>query len=117
MTTQYGRPSKHIRSLSAKAAYSKTARKKLVESRAKLIGIKAAIKSAITAGRLKSSNELEQGQQAMETRLVAVEARLEALRKSGEDEWEQLRDELEDAWEALSHSINKLVARLKDESG
>ena len=116
MSTQYGEPSRHVRSVSAKAAYSKKARKKLVESKAKLYDVKAAIKRAITAGRLKSSEKLEVAQQAMDTRLAAAESRLEALQKSGENEWEQLRDELDDAWEDLSHSINALVARVKDES-
>ena len=116
MASQYGRPSRHIRSVSAKAAYSKKARKQLVESKAKLYDVKAAIKRAITTGSLKSSEKLESVQQAMDTRLAAAEARLEALQKSGEEEWEQLRNELEDAWEDLSHSINTLVIRVKDES-
>ena len=47
---------------------------------------------------------------------AAAALRLEALQKSGEEEWEQYRDELENAWEDLSHSINTLVARVKDES-
>ncbi|MBU2676563.1 MAG: hypothetical protein KJP16_05715 [Gammaproteobacteria bacterium] len=116
MTSEYGVPSHHVRSVSAKDAYSKKARKKLVESKAKLYDVKAAIKRAITTGSLRSSEKLESVQQAMDTRLAAAEARLEALQKSGEAEWEQLRDELEDAWEGLSHSINTLVARVKDES-
>ena len=116
MSTQYGRPSPHVRSVSAKAAYSKKARKKLVESKAKLYDVRAGIKRAITTGSLKSSEKLESVQQAMDTRLAAAESRLEALQKSGEAGWEQLRDELESAWEDLSHSINTLVARVKDES-
>ena len=116
MTTQFGSRSKHVRSVSAKAAYSKKARKKLVESKAKLYDVRAAIKRAITTGSLQSSEKLESVQQAMDTRLAAAELRLEALQKSGEAEWEQLRDELESAWEDLSQSINKLVARVKDES-
>ena len=116
MSTQFGRPSKHVRSVSAKVAYSKKARKKLVESKAKLYDVRASIKRAITTGSLKSSQKLDSAQQAMDTRLAAAESRLEALQKSREDEWEHLRDELEDAWEDLSRSINTLVARVKDES-
>ena len=116
MTTQYGRPSRHVRSVSAKAAYSKKARKKLVESKAKLYDVRAAIKRATTTGSLQCSEKLESAQQAMDTRLAAAELRLEALQKSGEAEWEQLRNELESAWEDLAQSINKLVARVKDES-
>ena len=117
MTTQFGRPSKHVRSVSAKAAYSRKARKKLVESSAKLNGVRAGIKRAIEAGSLQSSDKLERAQRAMEARLAIAEARLGALQKSSEEEWEELRDELDDAWEDLAQSINKLVARIKDESG
>lgn len=116
MANQYGSPSDHIRSVSAKDAYSKKARKKLVESRAKLFGVRTALKSAITTGRLKSSDKLQRAQRAMEMRLTTAESRFESLQKSGEEEWEQRRDELENAWEDLSHAINKLVARVKDES-
>ena len=116
MATQFGRPSKHVRSISEKAAYSKKARKKLVESKAKLYDVRAAIKHAIATGSLKSSEKLECAQRAMEARLAAAESRLEALQKSGEEGWEQLGDELDNAWEDLAQSINKLVARIKDES-
>ncbi len=117
MNIEYRIPSRHIRSVSAKAAYSKSARKKLVESRAKLDGVKTAIRRAIATGSLTSSDKLDQTQHATEIRLTLAETRLKTLQKSGEDEWERLRDELEDAWEDLSHSINKLVAQIKDQSG
>lgn len=102
------------RAISAKADYSKLARKKLVDSRAKLCGINAAIDQAISTGRLKPSSRLERAQQAMELNLTAAETRLEALQKSGEGEWEELRDRVDDAWEDLSRSIKKLVALLAD---
>ncbi|MBT8077039.1 MAG: hypothetical protein KJO31_00600, partial [Gammaproteobacteria bacterium] len=116
MTTPYGTTSPHVKSVSAKAAYSKAARKKLVESKAKLDGMKAAIKHAITMGNLRSSNKLEFAQEAVEARLAAAETRLELLRKSGDDAWEEHKNDLENAWEDLSHSINKLVSRIKDET-
>lgn len=116
MITQYGRPSKHVRLVSAKAAYSKAARKRLIESRAKLDGIRAAIKHAIVTGRLESSEQLERAQRAMEARLKTAETRLEVLQKSSEEEWETLRDDLDNAWEDLSYSIKKLVARFSNDS-
>jgi hypothetical protein len=115
--SQYGRPSKPAIRVSAKATYSKGARKKLIASKAKLDGIRAAIKRAITMGSLQPSDKLEFAQQAIEARLATAESRLETLQKSDDEGWEGLRAELEDAWEDLSHSINKLVARIKDESG
>ena len=116
MTTKYGRPAPHVRSVSAKAAYSRKARKRLVETKAKLYDVRAATNLAISTGSVKSSKKLACVRQAMDTRLAAAESQLEALQKSGEEEWEQLRDELETAWEDLSQSISKLVALIKDES-
>ena len=110
-------PARHIRSVTAKAAYSRAARKKLVEFKSKLEGVKVAIRHEIAKGRLRSSDKLEFEQRAMEIRLATAESRLMTLQKSREDEWEQLRDDLENAWEDLSQSINKLVARIKDQSG
>ena len=116
MKAQFGGPSKHVRTVSVKAAYSRAARKKFIDSRAKLDGIKAAIKHAIDSGSLKPSERLNCEWRAMEVRLTTAESRLEKLRKSGEEGWEDLRYELDDAWEDLSHSIIKLVARIRDES-
>lgn len=116
MTPHFGGPSRHVRSVSAKAAYSRAARKRFIDSRAKLEGIKAAITHAIESGSLKPSDRLNCEWRAMEVRLTTAESRLEKLRKSGEEGWEDLRYELDDAWEDLSHSINKLVARIRDES-
>lgn len=114
MNIEFGSPSRHVRSISAKAAYSKAARKKLLDYEAKLAGIRAAVKHAIEAGRMESSDKLACSQQAMDARLAAAEVRLELLQKSGEEDWEGHRERLEDAWEDLSHSINKIVARFKD---
>ncbi|MDH3281419.1 MAG: hypothetical protein OEQ18_09855, partial [Gammaproteobacteria bacterium] len=83
---------------------------------AKLDGVSAFIRHQIATGSLKNSEQLDCAQRAMAVRLAAAETQLEALRKSGEEDWEDLRDQLESAWEDLSHSISKLVARLKDES-
>ena len=116
MNARTGTPSQRFRLVTAKAAYSKGARKRLVESRAKIDGVQAAIKHAIATGSLQPSDKLEHAQQAMDTRLRAAEARLKTLQKSSENEWEELRGELEDAWEDLSHSISSLVARVRDES-
>ncbi len=116
MTAQSGSPSRHVRLVSAKTAYSETAGKKLVESKAKFDGVRAAIRHAVATGSLKPCTKLECAQRAVEARITIAEARLEALQKSGGEGWEHLRDELEDAWEDLSHSMNKLVARIKDGS-
>ena len=114
MNIQVSGPSRHIRSVSAKAAYSRAARKKLVDYKAKLDGVRAAIQHEIATQKPGSSRKLECSRRAMETRIAAAEVRLALLQKSGEEDWEGHRLRLEDAWEDLSHSINKIIARIKD---
>lgn len=116
MKVESGRPSLHATAFFAKAAYSRSARKKLVASRVKLEGVRAGIKRADAAGRLQPSEKLKCAERAMETRFASAKSRLEMLQKADDEGWEELRDELENAWDDLSQSINKLVARLKDES-
>ncbi len=106
----------HLKKMSAKAAYSKSARNKLVESRAKLDGIRTAIKQAVAAGRLRPSEQLDRTLSAMEVNFRAAETQLRNLQKSGEDEWEKMRVQLDSTWENLARSIANLVARFSDES-
>jgi hypothetical protein len=100
--------------ISAKTAYSRAARKKLSESRAKLDGVKSAINQATATGRLPPSERLSSALNAMEVNFAAAETRLRVLQKSGEDDWEERCDELESAWEHLARSIRSLVDRLAD---
>jgi hypothetical protein len=102
--------------VSAKAAYSRTAGKRLADSRARLEGLRASVKHAIAMGNLNSSESLVRAQAAIEKRLEIAESRFSDLRKSGPREWRNHRDALEDAWEDLAHSIKTLVSRIKDES-
>lgn len=102
--------------MSAKAAYSKAARNKLVESKAKLDSIRAAIRNATTTGRLRPSDQLERALDAMEVNFEAAESQLRILQKSGEDDWENQCVKLDGAWENLARSIAILVARFSDES-
>ena len=100
--------------ISAKTAYSKAARKKLLESRAKLDGVAAAINRAIATGRLRPSVQLNGDLNAMEVNFSAAETQLRILQKSGEEEWGEQCIELESAWENLARSIKSLVARFAD---
>ncbi len=100
--------------ISEKAAYSKAARKKLIELRAKLDGVTFIVRQATETGRLPPSTQLDQALEAMEVNYAAAEAQLRTLQKSGEDEWEEQRTELESEWENLAHSIKRLVARFAD---
>ena len=100
--------------ISAKTAYSKAARKKLLEFRAKLDGITAAINQAISTGRLRRSVQLDGDLHAMEVNFTAAETQLRVLQKSGEVEWQERCVELENGWENLARSIKSLVARFAD---
>ena len=116
MTLQHPTNQVHSNKAAAKAAYSKDARKKLVVSRSRVDGVTAAVRQAISVGRLKSSKQLELTVNAVEANFKAAETQLRALQKSGEGDWEELRIPLESAWENLAHSIKNLVARFADES-
>jgi len=116
MLTGSGQNAGRRNSTAAKAAHSKAAQKKLIDSKTRLDGVKAKIRNAVTTGRIDANEQLERAQLAVEANLKTVEARLERLRKSGEENWEDLRDDLDTAWEDLSQSIKKLVARFSDGS-
>ena len=102
------------RAISEKAAYSKAARKKLIESKTKLDGVAVAVRQAVETGRLKPSAQLDRAIEAMEVNFGAAELQLRMLQKSGEDEWDEHRAELDSAWENLARSIKNLVARFAD---
>ncbi len=106
----------YLTEMSAKAACSKAARNQLVESRAKLNSIKAAIRQATITGRLRPSEQLNRALGAIEVNFAAAETQLRVLQKSGEDDWEEERVELDEAWENLARSIAILVTRFSDES-
>lgn len=106
----------YLTEMSAKAAYSRAARSQLVESRAKLDNIRAAIKQAAATGRLQPSKPLNLALGAIEVNFAAAETQLGVLQKSGEDDWEEERVELDEAWENLARSIAILVTRFSDES-
>lgn len=102
-------------SLSKKADYSRASQRKLIESRTRLVGVFAKINNAIATGHIDASERLMSARSAVESNLRAVEAKLEALRKSGDD-WRAARDEVNDGWEDLSKSVKALVSLFDDRS-
>ena len=112
--SEHSRPPAVFRTVSEKAAYSKAARNKLIESRGKLDGVTFAVRQAIETGRLRPSSQLDRTIRAMEINFEAAGAQLRALQKSGEDEWDERRAELDSAWENLARSIKNLVALFED---
>lgn len=107
-------PARCTQKISAKTAYSRAASKKLSETRARLAGVNARLKSAIATGRIDPNLQLEQAQRAVDLNLAAAAKQIARVRKAGADDWESLTDEVDSAWEDLSQSIKKLVARFSD---
>lgn len=101
---------KLVAALSKKAIYSRSAQRRLSEAKAKIVGVKATIRSANIAGHLVVTKQLEDAERAVNANLAAAEASLERLRKSGEAEWKELSVDADTAWENLTLSIKKLVA-------
>jgi hypothetical protein len=116
MALQQPHPPVYSRKITAKAAYSKAARKKLTEFRSKLDGVTIAIRRAIATGRLPSSEQLQRALDAMELNFGAAAVCLRALQKSSGDDWEELRIQLDSAWEDLAHSIKSVASRFSDET-
>lgn len=114
MTQQPGCSRTRPNPAAEKAAYSRAARKKLIDSRAKLEGVTAVVKQELTTGRLRPSQQLERTLEAAEVAFTAAETQLRLLQKSGADEWDGRRIELENAWEDLARSILILAARFTD---
>ena len=103
-----------MKTLSAKAAYSKAAGRKLAETKRKLDGVNAKIKNALSIGHIDASEQLKRAQHAVELNLLSAEQRIGELRKSDEHEWTACADDVDSAWEDLSQSVKKLVARFSD---
>ena len=103
-----------MKTLSAKAAYSIAASRKLAETKTKLDGVNAKIKNAISIGQIDATETLKHAQQAVASNLASAEQRIDELRKSGEHKWEARVDDVDSAWEDLSQSVKKLVARFSD---
>lgn len=116
MSTQSDQKADSVKLQSTKAAYSKAAHKKLMETRTKLAGVSAKIRNAVATGRIDSTDQLRRAQHAVDLNLATAEARIEQLRKSAGDNWEDLARDVDTAWEDLSQSVKMLVARFSDQS-
>ncbi len=102
------------KSISSKAAYSRSAGKKLAEAKAKLEGINAKIRNAVATGKIDGTEQLWRAQQAVVLNLETAQAQLSRLRKSDEESWEDRKKDVEDSWEHLSRSIKSLADRFSD---
>lgn len=102
-------------SLSDKAGYSRAARRKLIETRARLIGVFAKINNAVATGQIDASDRLMSARNAVQSNLESVETKLETLRKSGDD-WLAVSADVENCWEDLSKSVKTLVDLFADGS-
>ena len=114
MRAQPEKNADRMKTLSAKAAYSKAANRKLAETKRKLDGVNAKIRNAVSIGQIDATEHLKRAQHAVNLNLLSAERRIEELRKSGENAWTTCADDVDSAWEDLSQSVKKLVARFSD---
>jgi len=102
------------RSISEKAAYSRTAQKRLSEVEVRLTGVKAKVRSAVASGHIAMTLQLEDALLAVDANLASVKAALDCVRKSGDTTWMECTRDMDTAWENLSQSIKRLVAGYSD---
>jgi hypothetical protein len=93
-------------------AYACKAETKLIETTARLDGIKTKLERATADGHLDISESLRRAQRQAEAELVNYHRRLENLKSAGEDSWMAAKAELEDAQEDLARSLKNIMARL-----
>ena len=101
--------------LDAKSAYSRAAHRMLLEIRTRLTGVEVKITNAVASGLLARTEQLETARRAVDMNVARAEQRLDALRKSGVENWETHRHAIESTWEDLYRSIRNLVAHLPNE--
>jgi|GEM_PF-5866619 len=102
--------------LAAKRLYSREARRKLLKVRRRLKSVDAKLSNAVTTGLMQKSVPLANARRSVDKHLVRADARLDALRKSGIDDWFSERDAVEHAWEDLSRAVRLLLAHLSQEN-
>ena len=102
--------------MTAKAAFSRSARDGLIASRSKLDSVNAVIRCAVASGRVCHGDRLESARCAIEISFAEAEQCLAHLQKSDDRGWEALRDDFEHAQENLVRAIENLVARFDDEA-
>ena len=105
-----------LQRVSAKAAFSRATRKRLIHSRAQLDRVNAAIRQAVVSGQLRPDAGFEKMREAMELKLAAAERSLEQLQKSGDDCWESLRDSVDGSCQELSNSISMAIEQVAAEA-
>lgn len=105
-----------LQRVSAKAAFSRATRKRLIHSRAQLDGVNAAIRLAVASGQLCPGAGVEKMREAMELKLAAAERSLEQLQKSGDDRWETLRESVDGSCQELSNSISMAIEQVAAET-
>lgn len=116
ITEEQGDRLSRLQRVSAKAAFSRATRKKLIHLRAQLDGVNAAIRLAVASGQLRSCAGFEKMREAMELKLAAAERSLEQLQKSGDDRWENLREPVDGTCRELSRSISMAIEQVAAET-
>lgn len=94
-----------------RAAYIRSAEKKLAEKRKVLELVKRKVRSAQTSGRIVRSQQLVNAERKANECLLEAENQLIRLGSDADNEWENSRFKTDIAIEELSNSVKQMVAR------
>ena len=73
-----------MKTLSAKAACSKAANKRLADTKRTLAGVNLRLANAVSIGRIDATEQLKRAQHAVDLNLLSVEQRIDELEKADE---------------------------------
>lgn len=92
--------------------YEQQARVKLDEAQARLIIVKARIRTAVANGDLVLSEALNKAEVRADVHLRRAGLNLKGLIGADEESWDELKNVLEVAQEEIAESVRKIVSRL-----
>ena len=96
----------------ARLGYERQARVKLDEAQARLIIVKARIRTAVANGDLVLSEALNKAEVRADVHLRRAGLNLKGLIGADDESWDELKNVLEVAQEDIAESVRKIVSRL-----
>ena len=96
----------------ARLSYERQARVELDEAQARLIIVKARIRTAVANGDLVLSEALNKAEVRADVHLRRAGLNLKGLIGAGDESWDEFKNVLEVAQEDIADSVRKIVSRL-----
>jgi len=95
--------------MSTKDAYKQKIEAEVELAQARLAEFKAHAKGSAADARIKYAKQVEELEQGVD----AMKTKLQELGEANEDAWGHLKDEVESAWDSLKDSLQSIVAKVK----